>query len=225
MASQPTANGAFLRALDTLTDTTVRMGGLCRESLEAVNSGLFSRDTGACNAAIAADSEIDDLEVAISNLVMHTVTEFSPVGSKLRLVVSCLRIATNLERVGDECVSIARRARQLASRAEAVEVQFLEPLFTAARRLFHDALSAFATLDTATARRVIERDPEIDQLCRDVTERLTRSVKREAGGLDGPGYANLAMMARSLERVGDHAKNIAEEVIFRLQPAPDDEIA
>ncbi len=200
-----------------LEDGLLRMGGLAKESLARAAGGLFDRDLDSCNAVIAADEEIDEMETEVGRLAMEIVSRFTPVASDLRVVLSALRIGTSLERVGDECVSIARRARQMVMRSEQRETKLLEPLFDSARVLFSDALAALATRQAAGAAAIAPRDIDLDALCLDITEKLTQAVQRPEG-LPGPDFANLAIIARSLERVGDQAKNIAAETLFRLNP-------
>lgn len=209
-------SSAFEDLLTRLDDAVLRMGGLGRESLARAATGLFHRDIDACNAAVAADEEIDDLEGEVGRLAMEIVSRFNPVAADLRVVVSAIKLATGLERVGDECVSIARRARQLALEEEAPQAKLLEPLFDAARILFGDALVALANRDANAAAAIAKRDDELDALCHAITEKLTTSARLGQNRLSGTAYANLAIIARSLERVGDQAKNVASETLFRL---------
>lgn len=212
---------AFEQLLTQLDDALLRMGGLGRESLGRAADGLFGRDIDACNAAVALDEEIDELESEVGRLAMEIVSRFNPVAADLRVVVSAIKLATGLERVGDECVSIARRARLLALEPEASETKWLEPLFDAARILFSDALVAMANRDATAAAAIAGRDNELDALCHSITEKLTASVRLGAAGLSGTAYANLAIIARALERVGDQAKNVAAETMFRLDAKSD----
>lgn len=210
----------FDHLLQRLEDSVLRMGGLGKESLSHVSVGLFERDIDACNAVIAADAEIDDLETEVGRLSLEIVSRFTPVAADLRIAISAMRLATSLERVGDECVSIARRARVLLASPERRETKLLEPLFTAAHSLYSDALAALATNQLVPAQQVVQRDTDLDALCAEITEKLTVAVQRP-DGLPGTDYASLAMIARSLERIGDQAKNIATETLFRIDPKTD----
>lgn len=212
---------AFEQLLTRLDDALLRMGGLGRESLARAAAGLFNREIDACNAAVAMDEEIDELEGEVGRLAMEIVSRFNPVAADLRIVVSAIKLATGLERVGDECVSIARRARLLALEPEARETKLLEPLFDAARILFSDALVAMANRDARAAAAIASRDDELDALCHQITEKLTASARLGEAGLTGTAYANLAIIARALERVGDQAKNVAAETLFRLDAKSD----
>jgi phosphate transport system protein len=214
-------SSAFAERLTRLDDALLRMGGLGRESLAQAAKGLFHRDIDACNAAVAADEEIDDLEAEVGRLAMEIVTLFNPVAADLRVVVSAIKLATGLERVGDECVSIARRARLLALEEETAQTKLLEPLFDAARILFNDALLALANRDAIAAAAIAGRDDELDALCQNITEKFTAAVRLGENRFSGSAYANLAIIAKSLERVGDQAKNVAAETLFRLDAKSD----
>lgn len=209
----------FDNLLTRLDDALLRMGGLGKESLARAADGLFNRDAAACNAVIAADDEIDDLEADVQRLAMDIIARYVPVASDLRVAMSALRLANGLERVGDECVSIARRARLLNACPECAETKLLEPLFDSARVLFSDALVAMATRHADGAVAIAPRDVGLDEMCNDATDKLTEAVRRAS--LGGSEFANLAIIARSLEHIGDQSKCVAAETLFRLDPKAD----
>ena len=210
----------FESLLTRLEDAILRMGGLCKESMANAAAGLFERDVDACNAVIAAEEEIDDLEKEVGKLAMEIMSRFTPVASDLRQALSSMRLATSLERVGDECVSIARRARHLLASPAYRETKLLEPLFDAARVLFADSLAALATRNAPAAEAIRGRDDALDDLCDEIIEKLTVAVQRP-DSLPGADFACLAMIARCVERIGDQAKNIASETLFRMNPRSD----
>jgi phosphate transport system protein len=210
----------FDALLSRLEDSVLRMGGLDKEVLATAANGLFLRDADACNAVIAADEEIDRLETDVGRLALEIVSRFTPVARDLRTALSAMRLATSLERVGDECVTIARKTKLLLAAPERRETKLLEPLVEQTRRLFSDALVALANRDGAAAGEIARRDVDLDALCNDITDKLTAAVQRPEG-LPGPEFTHLAMIARCLERIGDQAKNVATETMFRINPLTD----
>jgi len=217
MAIDPTHRhtlGTFEAALNRLRDDLLVMGSLAIRNLDNATRGLLQRDDQVCKLTIADDEEVDEMEKRVDQDGFQIILKFQPVASDLRAVISAMKVCSNLERVGDLAVSIARRARRL-NRAEVLpEAAALEPLFETAQRMVKDSLRAFAENDLDLARELKSRDKELDAMVHALTERLTQAM--EKGGPAVSEYLNLILIARSIERLGDHAKNIGEDAVFSV---------
>jgi phosphate transport system protein len=126
-----------------------------------------------------------------------------------------MKVSTNLERIADQSVTIARRAKRLSSRQLVSEVALLEPAYRVALAIFRDSIRAFAESDCALARTLKPRDKELDALTTDIGEKLMAVASADPENL--PSYLDLIFVGRALERVGDHSTNIAEDSFWRDQ--------
>jgi phosphate transport system protein len=142
---------------------------------------------------------------------------FHPVATDMRQVVSAMKVSTNLERIGDQSVTIARRAKRLNFRRLVSEVAFLEPAYRQALAIFRDSMRAFAESDCTLAQTLKLRDKELDTLTTDIGEKLVALATADPENV--PSYVDLIFVGRALERIGDHATNIAEDSFWRDQAA------
>jgi phosphate transport system protein len=204
--------GTFDEALGTLRRNVLMMASLTTRSLENALSGLFQRQDDPCATAIADDEEIDQLEKQIDKDGIDLLLRFQPVASDLRRVVSAMKLSSNLERMGDQAVNIARKARKLNQHPALAEVAFIEPMRTEAMKMFRDSVESYVNEDVVLARGLKSRDKTLDEMNANVSRRLTECMARDPDQLRG--YLNLMFIARHLERVGDHATNIAEDAVF-----------
>ncbi|MGH7981621.1 MAG: phosphate signaling complex protein PhoU, partial [Candidatus Udaeobacter sp.] len=188
------------------------MAGLTDRSLERAMKGLVNRDDNICATAIADDEEIDQLEKQIDKEGVDILLRFQPVASDLRRVVSAMKLSSNLERMADMATTIARRARKLNRHPPLPEVALIRPMYDHAMSMFKDSVDAFAREDVDLARAVVPRDQKLDDLNRMVSHKLVDRMAQEPDQLRG--YLNLIFVCRCLERVGDHATNIAEDAVY-----------
>jgi phosphate transport system protein len=128
-----------------------------------------------------------------------------------------MKVSTNLERIGDESVTIARRAKRLNFRRSVSEVALLEPAYQQALAIFRDSMRVFAESDCTLAQTLKLRDKELDALTTDVGEKLVARATADPENV--PSYLDLIFVGRALERIGDHATNIAEDAFWRDQAA------
>lgn len=194
------------------------MAAKTRLNLERAIRALFDRNTELANAVIADDDEVDDLERAIDRLGMDILVRFHPVASDLRLVVSSMKIAMNLERVSDHATGIAKRARKMGASRELPEVNLIEPLYTLADQLLRDAITAYSDSDATLGAALHGRDKELDKLHKEAAAKFGARIDEGAGRSED--YVHLILVVRSLERVGDLAVNIGEDAVF-LESARD----
>jgi phosphate transport system protein len=204
--------GTFDEALSALRNNVLMMTGLTERSLERAMKGLFNRDDNLCVTAIADDEEIDHLEMQIDKDGVAILLRFQPVASDLRRVVSAMKLSSNLERLGDQATNVARRARKLNQHPPLSEVDLIVPMRDKAMAMFKDSVDAFVREDVELARAIVPRDQALDELNRVVSRKLIQRMSQERDQLRG--YLNLMFVARALERVGDHATNIAEDAVY-----------
>ena len=204
--------GTFDESLATLRNNVLMMAGLTERSLERAMKGLIDRNDDLCANAIADDEEIDQLEKQIDKDGVDILLRFQPVASDLRRVVSAMKLSSNLERMADQATTIARRARKLNRHPPLPEVELIRPMYEHAMSMFKDSVDAFAREDVELGRAIVPRDQKLDDLNRSASDKLVERMGRDPGQLRG--YLNLIFIGRCLERVGDHATNIAEDAVY-----------
>ena len=204
--------GTFDEALASLRNNVLMMSGLTERSLERAMKGLFERNDNLCLSAIADDEEIDQLEKQMDKDGVDILLRFQPLASDLRRVVSAMKLSSNLERMADQATSIARRARKLNQHPPLTEVELIRPMYEHAMSMFKDSIDAFVREDVDLGCAVVQRDENLDDLNGTVSRKLIDRMAGDPGQLRG--YLNLIFIARALERVGDHATNMAEEAVY-----------
>lgn len=204
--------GAFDAALDALKNDALMMSSLTERLFDSAMEGLLTRNSDLSNQSVADDEEIDVLEKQIDRVGVDLLIRFHPVASDMRQVISTMKLSTNLERVADQAVAIARRARKLNLEPAVPEVALLEPLFRETKSMLRDSLHAFVEGDVELARKLKPRDRYLDQLNTALSEEVTMRMAAKPEAI--PSYLSLIFVARSLERIGDHATNIAEDTIW-----------
>lgn len=201
--------------LDRINQSLLRMGGLVEGMIAGAMQALIERDAAHAEAVIAVDREVDQLQKDIDSACSLVMALRQPTASDLRFLVAVMKMATDLERMGDSAVNIS----------EAVEVINQEPplkpyidlprLSEITRAMVRDSLDSFVHRDAAAALAVCRRDDEVDglykQLFRELLTYMIESPKNVSRAL------HLLLIARNLERIADHATNLAEDVIFFVE--------
>jgi phosphate transport system protein len=191
------------------------MSDLTERLLDHAMEGLLLRNTDLCNQCVADDEEIDVLEKEVDRVGVGLLVRFHPVASDMRRVISTMKLSANLEKVADQAVAIARRARKLNLEPALPEITLLEPLFREAKGMFGDSLRAFVEGDVELARQLKPRDRRLDRLNHELSDALMMKMAAKPEAI--PGYLSLIFVARSLERIGDRVTNIAEDAIWAVQ--------
>ena len=204
--------GTFDEALSSLRNNVLMMAGLAERTLDRAVKGLLQRDDSLCTTAIADDEEIDQLEKQIDKDGVDVLLRFQPVASDLRRVVAAMKLSPNIERIADQATNIARRARKLNRHPPLPEVEIIVPIQAHAMAMFKDSVDAFAREDVDLGREVVARDKDLDYMNKMANRRLTDRMAQDPKQLRG--YLNLIFVSRCLERVGDHATNIAEDAVY-----------
>jgi len=213
--AKPHTLSNFTTALDHLRSSVLRMSSLAQLNLKNSIKGLLERDDDWCNNCIADDEEIDLLEMQIDHEGIEVMSRFHPFASDLREVISSIKIGANIERIADQAVNIARRARKLNEQPELSELHLLDNPIRLSLEMFDDAVSAFAERNAALAIEIKSRDKELDLLNKKLTDILINKMQDDSANL--PSYLNLIFISRCLERIGDHACNIAEDIVFAVR--------
>jgi phosphate transport system protein len=204
----------FDEALTSLRNNVLLMSSLTERSLDRAITGLLKRDDDLCAIAIADDEEIDQLEKQVDKDGIDLLLRFQPVASDLRRVVSAMKLSSNLERMADQATNIARRARKLNQHPVLPEAELIRPMYLHAMSMFKDAIDAFVRGDVNLARGVVPRDQGLDDMNRATGRRLIERMAEDPEQLRG--YLNLIFISRCLERVGDHATNMAEDAVYAV---------
>ncbi|MEH6416934.1 phosphate signaling complex protein PhoU [Pseudomonas sp. CGJS7] len=197
-----------------LLDETLRMGEMAASQLEAALDVVQRRDDKAAERIIANDEAIDALEQEISHDVMKLALR-GPMARDLREILAAIRIAADIERVGDYAANVAKRSTALNLSPPLPHVAGLHALGTLAVKQLRDVLSAYRDNDIELAQRVRERDAEIDTAYTGLFRELLTYMMEDARSITA--CTHLLFMAKNIERVGDHATNIAENVWFLVK--------
>ena len=206
--------GTFDEALRSLRNSVLMMASLTERNLNHAMDGLFQRDDELCALAIVDDEEVDQLEKQIDKDGIEVLLRFQPVASDLRRVVSAIKLNSNLERVADQAVSIGRRGRKLNAHPPLPETELIMPMRSHANAMLRDSVDAFVREDAVLAREIKPRDKVLDEMNANAGRALTNRMAEDPDRLRG--YLNLMFIARCLERVGDHATNIAEDAVYTI---------
>ncbi len=202
----------FVNMLDQLRRRSLRMASAVEDMLEEACDAFLQADHALAQRVIARDGDIDAEEVAVEVEVIHLMTLFQPMASDMRLLCTILKTNSDFERIADCAVNIAERARHLEWGPGAGPHEDLKRIFPIVRRLLRNTVQAYATGDADSAKRILGEDDAVDAFYMQFIQRLVveaaRSPDRMAAHLD------ILSVAKNLERIADHATNIAEDVVY-----------
>jgi phosphate transport system protein len=206
---------AYQQELRQLKDRLLAMGGRCEQLITMATRALSDRDADLARKVEQTDRAINVEELAIDEATLRILALRQPVGRDLRFLVTALKVVTDLERIGDEAVNLSERAIELASAPAVLPLQpTLGELAEASAQMVREALDAFVTEDVELARRVLGADDHVDELYGQLL-RATMKLAEEQPARVKDGF-RFAFCAKYLERVADHATNIAEMVVFMV---------
>jgi phosphate transport system protein len=197
--------------LDELKKKLLTMASHAETAVNEALRALIERDYELALRVKESDNVIDQLEVEIDDMAIHLLAK-APLASDLRLVTVAMKISQNLERVGDEATKIAKRARDLSQEPPVKVVVDLPRMAKLALDMLKAALDAFVNRDPIAARALIPRDKEVDGINKQVTGQLAQYMMENPDTIKR--CLNLITVSRSLERIADHATNVAEEVVY-----------
>ena len=203
----------FHSELDTLKSHLMLMGEKASEAVKKSIDALTEQDVDLAESVISGDGQIDALEVEIDQEATRYLTLRSPVASDLRLITVAIKASHDLERVGDEARNIAKRVRKLLLKSGlSGDLYSIPEMDRQAREMLRDALQAFLHEETEKAYRVMQQDEVVDHYNKENFKAFIREAKGEPELMKR--YLDMIFISKSLERIADHATNLAEEVIF-----------
>jgi phosphate transport system protein len=205
----------FDEELDALRAHVTRMGGLVEDQVRDALKAFVESDRDLVESVIAGDEAVDEMEIAIDSDCSHIIAKRQPTAVDLRMVLAVGKTVTDLERIGDEAKKIAKTTRKILERGlseclmQAVQIRHMGELSIG---LLHDVLDAFVRHDTEVAARIVRQDKAIDQDFRAITRQLVTYMMEDPRTITTA--IDVIFVAKSIERIGDHCKNIAEDVIY-----------
>jgi phosphate transport system protein len=207
----------FQQNLDELKEKLLVMAGMAEQAIQRATEAYRTRDTSICDLVMKAEPAINRFEREIDQMALDLLAMEQPMAIDLRFILSVIRINADLERVGDQAVNIAERVCDMQAFASADLPVDIPKLATVAAGMVRKALQAFIDADAEKAESVLLMDDQVDQLNESAYFALTNLIKEQPS--QTPQAVNAIIIARNLERVGDHATNIAEDVIFWVRGA------
>jgi phosphate transport system protein len=202
----------FEAELQALRNQLLTMGGLVEDRVHRAVQSLIHRREDEAGRIIATDKEINDLQMDIDDRCLKLLATQTPLAVDLRLITSAMKINADLERVGDQAVNIAECVLALLPQPPLKPLIDIPRMAEIAEKMVRDALDAFVKRDAGLARDVLRRDDEVDSLKDQVFRELLTYMMADPGTI--PRALSLILISRHLERIADHATNIAEDVIF-----------
>ena len=206
----------FDAELEAVRSRVLQMGGLVEEQIVKAVDALASGDIAVLDAVIEDDHRVNAMEVGLDESCSHIIARRQPAAGDLRLVMAIIKTITDLERIGDEAEKIARMAK-LIHGAERTHMPRLELKHVAglALSMLRKALDAFARLDVNAALQVVKQDRSVDDEFRSILRQLITFMIEDPRTITG--CLDIVFIAKALERVGDHAKNISEYVVYAVK--------
>jgi phosphate transport system protein len=203
---------AFDEDITRLRGLIAEMGGLAEVAVQNAMDALVKGDDALAKQVIKGDKKIDALEAEIDKLAVRVIALRAPMADDLREVIAALKIAGVVERIGDYSKSIARASREIADRKRFEPLTLLPAMGELAAEMVHDVLTAYGARDPALALEVIAADQKVDNFYNSIFRNLVSHMVENPSTISTA--AQLLFVARKIERIGDHATNVAEMVHF-----------
>jgi len=204
----------FQEELEALQSRLLEMGGLAEERVRAAIQGLVTRDPALFEKVLLGDEPINQLHIEVDNRCFRLLALHQPMATDLRAIVAAVKINTDLERVGDLAVNIAEAGTRYISHPPVKKLIDIPQMGDIAQAMLRDALDAFVKRDTRLAHEVLNEDDRLDSLKTQVFRDLLTYMLKDQTTVEPA--LDLILVSRHLERIGDHATNIAEDVIFMV---------
>lgn len=211
MASEHTVK-AFDEDITRLRGLIAEMGGLAEVAIQESLEAMVNGDEELAKAVIKRDKKIDALEAEVDRLAVRVIALRAPMADDLREVIAALKIAGVVERIGDYSKNIARRVGEIEDRKRFEPLTLLSAMGDVAAEMVHDVLTGYAARDPVIAREVIKRDDKVDAFYDSIFRNLVSYMVENPATISSA--AQLLFVARNIERIGDHATNVAEMVHF-----------
>jgi phosphate transport system protein len=205
----------FHDELESLKQTLLAMGGLVEDQIRRVMRALLERDDALAQEVIDRDRQVNTYDVDVDEQCVELLALHQPTAVDLRFITTAMKIVTDLERIGDQAVNIAQRALDLNREPQLKPYIDLPRMAELAQKMVKESLDAFVARDTGLARRVCAADAEVDALKEQIFRELLTFMMEDARTISRA--IRLILISRFLERVADHATNIAEMVIYLVE--------
>ena len=205
----------FDMQLDLLNEQLTHMGELCEVAINRGTEALKKGDLKQAAEVIRADEEIDQMEKDVERLCLKLLLQQQPVARDMRLVSAALKVVTDIERIGDHVADMVELYLRMGNmNSEGKQEKLLLKMMEEAKDMIHNSVEAFVEGDEANAQKVVEHDDVVDDLFNDMKKEMMQAIREQ--NLDADRVVDYLMMAKYLEKVGDHAVNIAQWAIFRM---------
>jgi phosphate transport system protein len=201
--------------MSLLKQRILRMGGMVEEATRNATVALTQRRADLARRVIESDDTIDMIELDVDEECLRILALHQPVAGDLRFITAAMKINNDLERIGDLACNVAERAIDLSARDPLVLPLHFERMTEIVRGMLHDALDALVNRNAQLARRVLERDVEINDIHKEHYGLLQDAMKSSADSVEAA--VDLLSASRQIERIGDQTKNIAEDVVFLVE--------
>jgi phosphate transport system protein len=202
----------FDQELADLKEHLLRMAGFAEQNVAQALKALVQRDHSLAKKVDADDSQLDKLEIEIDNRCIKLLALRQPIATDLRFITMAMKISSELERIGDQAVNIAHRAEELNKEPLLKPLVDIPRMADHAQGMIHDGLDAFVYAKPDLAREVVKRDVKVDLLNRQLHRELTSFMIEDPHTITR--CLNLMSVAHNLERIADHATNIAEDIVY-----------
>ncbi len=203
---------AFDEDITRLRGLIAEMGGLAEVAIGEAMDALVRHDVELAKEVVARDKHLDVKEMEVDKLAVRVIALRAPMADDLREVIAALKIAGMLERIGDYAKNIAKRVGEIEGRKRFEPLTLLPAMADIARSMVHDVMTAYAARDSEAAKDVVARDDKVDSFYNSIFRNLVSYMMENPGTISSA--AQLLFVARNLERIGDHATNIAEMVHY-----------
>ncbi len=203
------------KELENIKKQLLELGAMAEDRLQKAIVAVSSNDLELARRIIDSDHEVDALEVAIEEECLKLIALYQPVAGDLRFLAVTIKINNDLERIGDQAVNIAQRVKTLAGKGGSDRYYDYLPMGKKVKNMLKKSLNAFVDADPAAAKEVLLADDEIDMMKSEIYDELKHLGSEKIGNIAH--LLNLFLISRHLERVADHATNIAEEIIYMVE--------
>jgi phosphate transport system protein len=204
----------FQEELDAMQSRLLEMGGLAEERVRAAIQGVSTRDAGLIEKVMRGDEPVNRLHIEVDERCFRLLALYQPMATDLRAIVAAVKINSDLERVGDLAVNIAEAATRYVTHPPVKKLIDIPKMGDIAQSMLRDALDAYVKRDTGLAQHVLNEDDQLDALKTQVFRELLTYMLHDPTTVEPA--LDLILISRHLERIGDHATNIGEDVIFMV---------
>jgi phosphate transport system protein len=207
----------FDAELEGVRSRVLQMGGLVEQQISRAMECLALGDMAMADQVIADDHRVNALEVGIDDDCVHIIAKRQPTAGDLRMIMAVIKTITDLERIGDEAQKIARMAKLIHAQDRRLSTKFVEVRYASevALEMLNTALDAFARLDISAAAKVVKQDQIVDEQFRAILRQLVTFMMEDPRTISAA--IDVLFIAKAIERIGDHAKNMSEYVVYLVK--------